>query len=178
LFCWKDVDAESDLRRLRVLLEAIPDEPLMVELEGHRGRGRNDYPVRAMWNSILAALVFGHGSVESLRRELARNGELRWLCGFDVLSGSRTVASKDAYTHLLRSLLKRADRIQAMFDALPGPLAEVLPDLGRRLAIDGKELNTAAAKRSNDETAELRAKHGASRRPGGPQVECLSVTRL
>jgi len=87
------------------------------------------------------------------------------MCGFDVLQGSRAVPSKDAYTHFLRNLLKRADRIEAMFGELLRRLSEVLPDLGRHLAVDGKELNTAAAKRSNEDTAELRAKHGA--RPEG-----------
>jgi hypothetical protein len=47
-----------------------------------RYKGRDDYPVRAMWNSLLAGIVFQHESVEKLRRELARNGQLREICGF------------------------------------------------------------------------------------------------
>ena len=46
----------------------------MQTLEAARGRGRDDYPVRAMWNSVLAGIVFQHPSIESLRRELSRNG--------------------------------------------------------------------------------------------------------
>ena len=30
-------------------------------------------PIRAVWNSILACIVFDHHSIKSLRRELSRN---------------------------------------------------------------------------------------------------------
>jgi hypothetical protein len=52
------------------------------------------------------------------------------MCGFDVLQGSRAVPSRDACTHFLRNLLKRADRIEAMSGELLRRLSEVLPDLG------------------------------------------------
>lgn len=49
----------------------MPDEELMQVFEAERGKkGRYDYPVRAIWNSIIAGVVFQHISVESLRREL------------------------------------------------------------------------------------------------------------
>jgi len=51
-----------------LVLEYLPDEALMVQLEKSRGHGRDDYPVRAMWNSMLAGIVFQHPSIESLRR--------------------------------------------------------------------------------------------------------------
>lgn len=35
-----------------------------------------------MWNFILAGIVFEHPTIESLRRELLRNGQLRNMCGF------------------------------------------------------------------------------------------------
>jgi len=81
LLSWNNVDSKSDLDRLCLILAALPDEPLMEKLEKQRGKGRNDYPVRAIWNSILAGIVFQHESAESLRRELSRNGQLRDLCG-------------------------------------------------------------------------------------------------
>lgn len=77
LFTWQSVQSRSDLDRLRLVLESLADEELMVKLERQRGRGRDDYPVRAMWNSVLAGIVFEPESIESLRRELSRNGELR-----------------------------------------------------------------------------------------------------
>ena len=82
LFDWQCVDAASDLDRLRLVLNAMPDEKLVAALESDRGRGRDEYPVRP-------SLEFDSGrhrlpappSVASLRRELCRNAELRFACG-------------------------------------------------------------------------------------------------
>lgn len=75
LFEWTEIQTLGDLERLRLVLDHMPDEDLMKTLERQRGKGRNDYPVRAMWNSVLAGIVFQHDNVEKLRRELARNGQ-------------------------------------------------------------------------------------------------------
>ena len=87
LFGWKEIDALGDLERLDLVLKNIPDEALMRCLEKERAHGRDDYPVRTVWNSILAGVVYQHLSIESLRRELMRNETLLALCGFDVLTG-------------------------------------------------------------------------------------------
>jgi len=55
----------------------------MKDLEKKRGKGRNGYPVRATWNSVLAGIVFQHESIEKLRRELSHNGQLRDMCDFE-----------------------------------------------------------------------------------------------
>ena len=81
LFCWDSVGQLGDLERLQLVLDALPDEPLMQLLEAGRGHGRNDYPVRPMWNSLIAGFVFQHPSIAALRRELLRNGQLRDRCG-------------------------------------------------------------------------------------------------
>jgi len=60
-------------------------------LEERRDRGRDDYPVRAMWNSLIAGVVFEHPSIASLRRELRRNAQLRQVCGFDLFKGMAAV---------------------------------------------------------------------------------------
>ncbi len=110
LFCWRDIENLDDLHRLRLVLENLPDEKLMKLLEEQRGSGRDDYPVRAVWNSILAAVVFEHGSIESLRRELMRNAQLRELCGFDPLLGIKAVPTASAYTRFLKRLRPRGVR--------------------------------------------------------------------
>ena len=76
----------------------------MSVLEEERGKGRDDYPVRAIWNSILAGVVYEHKSVQSLRRELKRNGQLRELCGFDVEKGLKAVPRSWAYSRFLKNL--------------------------------------------------------------------------
>jgi len=52
----------GDLSRLRLVLDYLPDEPLMRALESQRAKGRDEYPVRAVWNSILAGIVFQHST--------------------------------------------------------------------------------------------------------------------
>ena len=101
LFKWQDVEAKSDLERLRLVLDHLPDEALMSKLEVHRDKGRNDYPIRPVWNSVLAGIVYQHKSVESLRRELLRNGELREGCGFDPHKGWDAVPSSYGYSRFL-----------------------------------------------------------------------------
>jgi len=144
LFTWQSVESRSDLDRLRLVLGSLADEELMVKLERQRGRGRDDYPVRAMWNSVLAGIVFEHESIESLRRELSRNGELRDVCGFDPLGGAETVPSADAYSRFLKTLMQEQESIETMFDGLVAQLKELLPDLGRHLAVDSKALQSHA----------------------------------
>jgi len=39
-------------------LNYLPDEELMEKLEQERGKGRDDYLIRAVWNSILAGIVY------------------------------------------------------------------------------------------------------------------------
>ncbi|EIC23007.1 transposase [Thiorhodovibrio frisius] len=81
LFSWDAVEARSDLSRLTLAIDHLPDERLVQYLEVMRGHGRDDYPARAMWNSLLAGIVFQHQSPESLLRELARNPSLMDACG-------------------------------------------------------------------------------------------------
>ena len=47
LFSWSDVERLPDLERLDLALDRLPDEELVSALEARRGRGRDDYPVRA-----------------------------------------------------------------------------------------------------------------------------------
>ena len=54
----------GDLKRLELVLSGLDDESLMVKLEKRRRHGRDDYPVRVMWNLILAMKVFQHRTVE------------------------------------------------------------------------------------------------------------------
>ena len=66
MFKWEEIEKLGDLERLRLVIEYMPDENLMNKLERERKNGRDDYPVRAVWNSIIAGVVFQHISVESL----------------------------------------------------------------------------------------------------------------
>jgi hypothetical protein len=41
----------------------LPDEKLIREWERQRGKGRDGYPIRAVWNAVLASVVFQHKSI-------------------------------------------------------------------------------------------------------------------
>ena len=71
---WDEIESLGDLERLRMVIEYMPDEDLMDKLEIERKNGRDDYPVRAMWNAVLARVVFQHISVESLTEHVEISG--------------------------------------------------------------------------------------------------------
>ena len=85
LFSWDDVERLPELKRLGFVLDNLPDAELVGALESRRGRGRDEYPVSAMWRALVAEVVFGHDSAASLLRELGRNPALLGVCGFDPL---------------------------------------------------------------------------------------------
>lgn len=138
LFVWSEIEDLGDLERLDLVIEYMPDEELMQILEKERGKGRDDFPVRAIWNSVLAGVVFQHPSIESLRRELSRNGQLRFMCGFR----NGNIPKAYIYSRFLNKLIKKEEVIDGMFDKLVDQLEELLPGFGSNLAIDGKGISS------------------------------------
>lgn len=169
LLCWKNIQALGDLSRLRLVLDNLPDEEFMQHLERNRNNGRNKYPVRAIWNSVLAGIVYQHPSMESLRRELLRNGQLRDLCGFDPLDSEDAVPSSWAYTRFLHKLRHHHEEIIGIFHSLVQEVGELLPDLGMHVAMDGKFIGSHGkpSKQSNpDGRRELDASWGIKKYHG------------
>jgi hypothetical protein len=158
LFGWQEIKKLGDLERLDLVIKNIPDQELIKKLEKQRGRGRDDYPVRAIWNSILAGVVYEHESISSLIRELKRNGQLRQICGFDIYKGIKAVPSQFAYTRFLKKLIKHGQEINKMFKILVEEIKKELPDFGEILAIDGKAIQSHARgkRKKNDMTQDGR----------------------
>jgi len=151
LFGWREIDDLGDLERLVLVLDHLPDEELIRRLEKEPGKGRDDYPVRAAWNSVVAGIVFQHPSIESLRRELLRNAQLRDICGFDPCLGERAVPPAHAYIRFLRKLIRHAGEVEEMFARLVDEISRLLPDFGRVLALDSKAINSLARGKKRDE---------------------------
>ncbi len=143
LFSWQEVSAKSDSDRLKAVIKVLPDEELMKALEKDRGKGRDDYPIRPTWNSILAGVVYQHPSIESLRRELLRNGELRVVCGFDSILGGEAVPTPRAYSHFIKNLIRHREEIEEIFDKLVNQIKEMLPEYGKCVGIDSKGVHSA-----------------------------------
>ena len=152
LFSWQLVDASSDLHRLLLVLDNLPDENLVSTLENKRANGRDTYPVRSTWNAVIAGIVFQHPTIESLIRELRRNAELRQVCGFDPLLGADAVPPSWAMSRFLANLIDEVDLIQQMFAELVRTISELLPDFGKELAFDGKAIPSYSTGRSNQKT--------------------------
>lgn len=142
LFSWDEVERSSDLDRLQLVLDHLPDEGVVQELERLRGKGRNTYPVRATWNALLAAVVLQHTSMESLLRELRRNAELRLVCGFNPIHGAEAVPTPWAMSRFVAKVVNLKDLIEEMFNEQVEQLAELLPDLGKHTAFDGKPIES------------------------------------
>lgn len=181
LFSWDEVDALPDLHRLALVLEYLPDEAIIKALEARRGKGRNEYPVRAMWRALLAGIVFQHRSIEGLLRELRRNPALLSVCGFNPLplqgkpvsgvqrnahTGQCEVSRTEApmrepvpkawnfYRFLAGVIALDEERglISALMVRLREQLMAVLPEFGRHLGYDGKAIDTHSTGRVNRQT--------------------------
>ena len=172
LFDWRAVDARSDLDRFYLVRDHLPDAELVQYLEVMRGQGRDDYPVRAMWNALLAGVVFQHPSIEALIRELGRNPALREACGFAVLpiqkkpltqlvpdadTGRMTIAYAAAeaphaavpgswnFSRFLANVIELEETlgmVTEMITTLREQLMAVLPEFGCHLGYDGKAIDS------------------------------------
>lgn len=159
LFEWAEIESLGDLERLKLVMDYIPDEEFMVKLETKRGKGRDDYPIRPMWNSMLAGIVFQHEGESSLIRELKRNSQLRMICGF----GGRKIPGSHNYSRFLDILIKHNEDIEKIFDKVLKEITELLPDFGQRLAGDGKALKSVAKRENKNKKQDRRRDLDASK---------------
>lgn len=150
LFVWSEIEELGDLKRLQLVIETMPDESLMQTLEKRRKNGRDDYPIRGMWNSLLAGIVFQHASVESLRRELSRNAQLRMICGLTK------VPTSSAYSRFMVLLLKEEKAIHEMFVRLVEEIRKERPEFGKHLVMDSKAIESFATRKNRHQTRDGR----------------------
>lgn len=169
LFGESEFENLGDLERLQMVLVALPDGELVRRLYRIRGKGRNDWPCEAMWNSFVASFLFEHPTVESLLRELRRNSQLRKMCGFEAKSvrqkdGSYkiyTAPSASAYSKFLNNLKECDEELSAMFKELVRFMYEHLEHFGEKLMIDGKAIQSFATKISKNKKSGERGEHDA-----------------
>ena len=153
LFDYTEIEVLGDLQRLQLAIEGINDEELMCILEKKRGtKGRDDYPVRVMWNLILAMLVFGHKTVASFLRELSRNSQLRKICGLDDFAKKKhLVPPHRVFTMFFKSLQKEKKMLKKIFMMQAADISGWLPEFGITLAGDGKYLDSYAKRPAKTE---------------------------
>ena len=159
LFDNNQIEILGDLERLKLAIENIPDEKIIIALKKLRKNGRNDWPVEAMWNTFIASFVFNHRSVSDLLRELSRNSQLRQICGlkphfFKQPDGTYKmciVPSEAAYSRFLRNLTQCSKEMKGVFDELNAYMYANLEGYGEELAGDGKAIQTYAKKSAKKE---------------------------
>lgn len=170
IFDYMEIENLGDLKKLKLFFENINDEKLCKLLEEKRKNGRNDYPIRTMLNLIYAMKIFGHRSVESFRRELSRNSQLRIACGLNEgeykYLGKRKhlVPPARVFTGFFKLLRKYKKEIKEINKELIKYMYENLEGFGKDCAVDGKYLDSYAnkfhkskAKNKTDERAEHEA---------------------
>lgn len=140
LFAWDCLDDSPDLATVRDFLHTLPDGPLLESLRRGRGRGRDDYPVTALWGVVVLTPLLRHITVEACLAELRRNAGLRQLIGIEHKDQvpkkwniSRFQAVLGSQPHL--TLLAE------MFNVMVRRLGSAVKDLGRRTAGDATGLS-------------------------------------
>ena len=146
-FSWKELEEKNDLERLKLTLNYLPDEELMNALEEERKNGRNDYPIRALWNSIIAGIVFQHSSINSLIRELNRNPALKEICGFEPF---QKIPKNYVYSRFCKKLYRHYDLVEKIFSQLVFKVQKDLADFGKNISGDGKAVKSLAFPNKNN----------------------------
>ena len=168
IFDYSEIENLGDLERLKIFFENIEDDVLCENLEEERKNGRNDYPVRTMLNLVYAMKIFGHRSVESFRRELSRNSQLRIACGLSEgkykYCGDRKhlVPPARVFTGFLNKLKKHKAEIEEIKEELVKFMYENLEGFGEDCAVDGKFLDTYAKQYKENRCKDNRAEHDAT----------------
>jgi len=149
-FSWESINSLGDLERLVLVLENINDERLIQIIERKRKNGRNDYPVKAVWNCIIAGIIFQHSSIESLIRELKRNAQLRQICGLDVCKGIEGVPPSYVFSRFMTKLTSYQKLIDDSFNTIVNSICKLLPDFGENIAGDGKAISSLAKNKNKN----------------------------
>jgi len=149
----------GDLEKVLLLFQTLPDESLLTTLNADRGKGRNDNPNQMMWYCILAMFVLEHPTIQSFRREMNRNRQLREVVGYQPVKKMVTIGKKgnkqrverlflsphsSAFTGFINRLIKYEQEVQKIFEDLVDQLYRLLPDFGTELIADGKIIETFA----------------------------------
>jgi hypothetical protein len=164
LFAWDVLEDSPSLQTLRHVLAAIPDEKLLDSLRHARGKGRDDYPVTALWGTFVLAIVLRHQSMDACLQELERNAALRLLIGIEAeakvpkphnMSRFAATLGEAAHLRLLRDI----------FDAQVQRLGAAVPEFGKDTAGDATGLSGRAAESKTLRRAEK--KQGLPQPSGG-----------
>jgi IS5 family transposase len=122
--------------RLLLVLETINAEALLKTLDVEHQRGPTEYRARSLWSILIAGVVYQIPSVPELRRHLATNPYLRFLCGISP----QKIPSESTFSRFLGRLVKHEDLLQACIDDLVRRFAVLAPGFGEQDAADSTDV--------------------------------------
>lgn len=164
LFDFEAFIKEKSTNRLVKVLEALPSEKLLVNLEREHATGRNGYSMRGMLAALIAGLLNNCHSLADVVRLLKRDKETRLVCGFskDEMPG------QDALGRFLKKLVKHADLFEECIAKLVSVLREMLPGFGAKLAIDSTDI-AAYSNGHRKQASDPDARWGAKKKSNSSQ---------
>jgi Transposase DDE domain len=153
LFAWDCLEDHPALATIKRLLETVPDGKLLDGLKAARGKGRNDYPVRALWGVVLLTIALRHTGFEACLGELRRNPALAKLIGIRSIRDVPRGWNISRFLDVLGQGPHRLE-LEAMFNQMIQRLGKVVPDLGRATAGDSTSLKARRLRRDRPQEAE------------------------
>ena len=104
LFRWEEVEAKSDLERLRLVLDHLPDETVMRRLEEHR-KWEREYKKRTAVERVNSRLDVSFGFEKHFIRG-QKKMEVRVGLALCVMLAMAVGRIKEEHQELMRSLVK------------------------------------------------------------------------
>lgn len=141
LFDFNDFFALDESDRLVLVLETINAEPLIRALQGKDGVGPTGFHARVLWSAMIAGVVYRIPSVAELRRNLASNPYLRFVCG---ITSARNVPSESTFSRFLSRLIEHEDLLDQCIDDLVKRFAALAPGFGEDVIADSTDMHAYA----------------------------------
>ena len=148
LFAWDRLDDSPDLRGIKEFFALLPDGPLLDALCAARGKGRNEYPIRALWFCAILQPLLRHTTMEQTLAELRRNADLRALGGMDHAG---QVPRAWNMSRFLSGLGQEpfCTHLHEIFDRLVQRLGGAVPTFGEHTAGDATHLSARRGRGAN-----------------------------
>ena len=146
LFDFNDFFALDESDRLVLTLKTINAEPLIRALQGKDDVGPTGFGARVLWSALIAGVVYRIPTVAELRRNLASNPHLRFVCG--MVSAAK-VPSESTFSRFLARLIEHEDLLEQCIDDLVKRFAALAPGFGEDVIADSTDIHAYARYRKS-----------------------------
>jgi transposase len=130
-------------KELKAVFENLHDKELIQALEETRWTGRPGYPIKVMWQILIASYVLDIPTIQELIRTFHRDLFLAGLCG---IYSEAEIPSRFAYYRFIKKLIAYRELIERCIAKTIEALRKRFPDLGETVAMDSTDVPTYANK--------------------------------